>query len=50
VGFGGQLPVAVPEDDLVIVVNAWNILPGRPTLPGLPTVARILGAVTDRRR
>jgi CubicO group peptidase (beta-lactamase class C family) len=49
-GFGGQLPVAVPEDDLVIVVNAWNILPGRPTLPGLPTVARILGAVTDRRR
>lgn len=48
-GFGGQVPVVVPEDDLVVVFNQWNILPGRPALPALPTLARILRAVTDRR-
>lgn len=32
-GFGGQMPWAFPELDLVVVFNAWNILPGRPALP-----------------
>jgi CubicO group peptidase (beta-lactamase class C family) len=32
-GFGGQSPMALPREDLVIVFNAWNILPGRPSLP-----------------
>ncbi|HJU64511.1 MAG TPA: serine hydrolase [Gemmatimonadaceae bacterium] len=49
-GFGGQWPIVVPEDDLVIVVNQWNIIPGRPSLPLRPTLTRILNAVTDRRR
>jgi hypothetical protein len=41
-GFGGQFPLAFPEDDLIVVVNAWNILPGRPSLPLRPTLERIL--------
>jgi CubicO group peptidase (beta-lactamase class C family) len=49
-GFGGQSPIVIPEDDMVIVINQWNIIPGRPSLPMGPTVTRILGAVTDRRR
>jgi CubicO group peptidase (beta-lactamase class C family) len=48
-GFGGQFPLVIPEDDLVIVINQWNLLPG-PRLPLMPTVARILRAVTDQRR
>ena len=49
-GFGGQLPVAIPEDDLIIVFNGWNILPGQPSLPLGRVLARIRTAVTDRRR
>jgi CubicO group peptidase (beta-lactamase class C family) len=32
-GFGGQWPMAFPNDDLVVVFNSWNILPGRKALP-----------------
>ncbi|HEX5725965.1 MAG TPA: serine hydrolase [Longimicrobiaceae bacterium] len=49
-GFGGQFPVAIPEDDLIVVVNQWNILPGRPSLPLGRVLARILGSLTDRGR
>jgi CubicO group peptidase (beta-lactamase class C family) len=41
-GFGGQAPMAVPEDDLVIVFNGWNILPGGRGLPGRAVLERIL--------
>lgn len=44
-GFGGQIPMAVPELDLVVVFNGWNILPGRPALPRARVVDRILRAV-----
>ena len=44
-GFGGQFPVAVPEQDLVVVVNQWNILPGRPSLPLGRVLARILNSI-----
>jgi CubicO group peptidase (beta-lactamase class C family) len=47
-GFGGQFPIAVPEEDLIVVFNQWNIL-GPPSLPVRPTVARILNGITDRR-
>jgi len=49
-GFGGQFPVAIPEDDLIIVVNQWNILPGRPGLPLGRVLSRILSSMSDRRR
>jgi len=32
-GFGGQLPVAFPEQDMVLVFNGWSILPGRGGVP-----------------
>jgi CubicO group peptidase (beta-lactamase class C family) len=48
-GFGGQFPLAVPEDDLIVVFNGWNILTGRPSLPLGRILPRLLGAVTDRR-
>jgi CubicO group peptidase (beta-lactamase class C family) len=44
-GFGGQVPMAIPELDLVIVFNGWNILPGRPSLPRARVTERILRAV-----
>jgi CubicO group peptidase (beta-lactamase class C family) len=46
-GFGGQLPVAFPRHDMVVVFNGWNILPGRPSLPLRSTLDRLLGAVVD---
>ncbi len=41
-GFGGQLPAAVPELDLIVVFNGWNILPGGRSLPLDRTLARIV--------
>lgn len=32
-GFGGQLPMAFPDRDLVVVFNGWNILPGGKGVP-----------------
>lgn len=46
-GFGGQLPVAFPKLDLLVVFNGWNILPGRGNLPLRATLDRVLGSVTD---
>jgi CubicO group peptidase (beta-lactamase class C family) len=48
-GFGGQVPMAIAEDDLIIVFNAWNILPGGRGLPSNAMLRRILAAVTDRK-
>lgn len=31
-GFGGQFPIAVPEQDLIVIVNQWNLLPDGPVL------------------
>lgn len=49
-GFGGQFPVAIPEEDLVVVINQWNILPGRPALPLGRVLNRILSSMPERRR
>lgn len=46
-GFGGQVPVAIPELDLVMVFNGWNILPGQKGLPR-DIVARVAAAVSSR--
>jgi CubicO group peptidase (beta-lactamase class C family) len=45
-GFGGQLPIVIPEYDIVVVFTAWNIL-GGPGLRQQEAVSRILGAVRD---
>jgi CubicO group peptidase (beta-lactamase class C family) len=44
-GFGGQFPIAFPGDDMVVVFNAWNILPGRGGLPLRPVLARLVKAL-----
>lgn len=44
-GFGGQMPMAVPERDLVVVFYGWNILPGIPALPRARVLERILRAL-----
>jgi len=35
-GFGGQIPVAMTEQDMIVVFNGWNILPGPPVAPRAP--------------
>ena len=44
-GFGGQIPIAFPDEDLIVVVNAWNVLPGRPGLGDGVIMDRVLGAL-----
>jgi CubicO group peptidase (beta-lactamase class C family) len=48
-GFGGQLPVVIPDYDIVIVFTAWNILDG-PRLTQREAIDRVLAAVTDGKR
>ncbi|MBI4501545.1 MAG: serine hydrolase [Gemmatimonadetes bacterium] len=47
-GFGGQLPIAVPEQDLVMVFTAWNIVGGRPALNRQMALERVLAAVVSK--
>jgi CubicO group peptidase (beta-lactamase class C family) len=44
-GFGGQFPMALPREDVIVVFNAWNIIPGRPNLPRARTLARIVAGL-----
>lgn len=44
-GFGGQLPTAFPDQDMVLVINAWNILPGMPRIPQRQIHERLVRAV-----
>lgn len=41
-GFGGQAAIAVPEEDLIVVINHWNLLDGQRYVPLAATVARLL--------
>lgn len=45
-GFGGQVPMALPRDDLIVIAYAWNIVPGRPGLPRQRILARIVAGMT----
>jgi CubicO group peptidase (beta-lactamase class C family) len=44
-GFGNQIPIVLPELDLVLVFTGWNILPDRPRLGAKMAIDRILEAV-----
>ncbi|HEY2376291.1 MAG TPA: serine hydrolase [Gemmatimonadaceae bacterium] len=46
-GFGGQLPIALRDDDIVVVFNGWNILPGQRRLPLRAVLGRIVNALGD---
>jgi CubicO group peptidase (beta-lactamase class C family) len=45
-GFGGQLPAALPDQDMIVVFNAWNILPGHGGLPSRRVLERLAAAAT----
>lgn len=45
-GFGGQLPLVIPDYDLVVVVNAWNIL-DEPELGSQELIKSVLAATVD---
>jgi CubicO group peptidase (beta-lactamase class C family) len=47
-GFGGQMPIILPDYDLVMVFTGWNILPNKPRFSQRQAIDRILGAITDR--
>ena len=44
-GFGGQFPIAFPNDDMVVVFNGWSILPGEVSLPLRKMLERLARAV-----
>ncbi|MES2305183.1 MAG: serine hydrolase [Gemmatimonadota bacterium] len=44
-GFGGQLPMYFPSQDLLVVFNGWNILPGKGSIPLRKTMERLQKAV-----
>jgi CubicO group peptidase (beta-lactamase class C family) len=46
-GFGGQFPIASVAHDLVVVFNAWNILPGRANMPARRLVDRIVAGISE---
>ncbi|MHB1327083.1 MAG: serine hydrolase domain-containing protein [Gemmatimonadales bacterium] len=43
-GFGGQFPMVVPERNLVVVFNGWNILPSSGRFPRDAIVAQLVAA------
>jgi len=45
-GFGGQFPIVLPDEDIVLVFNGWNILPGQRRLPLRAIVGRIVNAAS----
>ena len=45
VGFGGQLPIVLPELDIVLVFTEWNIHANRPSLGTQDAIERVLEAV-----
>ena len=47
-GFGGQVPIVFPQQDMVVVFNSWNILPGQPALQLVKTMERLSKSVVAR--
>jgi CubicO group peptidase (beta-lactamase class C family) len=46
-GLGGQMPIVIPEQDLVLVFTAWNVLPDKPHLTHREAIERVLEALVD---
>jgi CubicO group peptidase (beta-lactamase class C family) len=47
-GFGGQMPIILPEHKIVAVFTGWNIAEDKPDLPVNIAVGRILDAIITR--
>jgi hypothetical protein len=41
------VPLVFPDEDLVVVANAWNVLPGK-ALGARVIMERVLGAITAK--
>ena len=48
-GFGGQLPIIIPEYDIVAVFTGWNIIGGNPSLAVTEAIRRLINAVSDKK-
>ena len=48
-GFGGQMPIVLPDLDLVIVFTGWNVLPDKPRIGHRVAIDRVLKAVAGSR-
>jgi len=48
-GFGGQFPIIIPEYDLVVVFNAWNVFPSAQSRNYNPNflTQKVLNAVVE---
>jgi hypothetical protein len=46
-GFGGQMPIVLPEYDLLFVFTGWNVLPNGPGLRAKAAIDRVVEAVLD---
>jgi CubicO group peptidase (beta-lactamase class C family) len=46
-GFGGQLPIVLPDHDLLMVFTGWNVIPSRPSLGMKAAIDRVVAAVLD---
>lgn len=46
-GFGGQMPIVIPEHHLVLVFTGWNILPDKPRLSHREAIERVQRAVIN---
>ncbi len=48
VGWGGQMLMVVPEEDLVVVLTGWNILEQPPKVRATVMLERVLRAVAKQ--
>jgi len=46
-GFGGQMPIVLPEYDLLMVFTGWNVRPDQPRLGAKVAIDRVVEAVLD---
>jgi CubicO group peptidase (beta-lactamase class C family) len=46
-GFGGQMPIFLPEYDLLMVFTGWNVFPDQPRLNAKVAIDRVVEAVLD---
>jgi CubicO group peptidase (beta-lactamase class C family) len=46
-GFGGQMPIALPEYDLLMVFTGWSVLPNQPKRGAKFAIDRVVPAVLD---
>ena len=48
-GFGGQMPIVIPEYDIVAVFTGRNVVAGNPSLRITEAIRRLINAVSDKK-